>query len=122
MPKAAKYLLIWRAERRAYELCDHPSQQLLTLTPGEPAWFAWLDTVPSFTFQGQQGQLTARKESRQRGEQYWYAYRRVGQRLTKKHLGRTTDLTVARLEETAALLAGAEVSPPDAAAVRTPSD
>ena len=122
MPKAAGYLLIWQAERRSYELREHPSQQLLTVTHGEQAWLAWLDTVPSFTFQGQQGQLTARKESRQRGDQYWYAYRRVGQRLTKKYLGRTTDLTVARLEEAAALLTGAEVSPPDAVAVRTPSD
>ena len=74
MPKAAGYLLIWQAERRSYELREHPSQQLLTVTPGEQAWLAWLDTVPSFTFQGQQGQLTARKESRQRGDQYWYAY------------------------------------------------
>jgi len=122
MPKAAKYLLIWRAERRAYELCDHPSQQLLTLTPGEPAWFAWLETVPSFTFQGQQGQLTVRKESRQRGDQYWYAYHRVGQRLTKKYLGRTTDLTLARLEETTALLTRAEASPPHEAATQVPSD
>src|SRR5436305_7101988 len=118
MPKAAGYLLIWQAERNSYELREHPSQHLLTVTPGEQAWFAWLDTVPSFTFQGQQGQLTARKESRQRGEQYWYAYRRVGQRLTKKYLGRTTDFTVARLEETAALLTRAEASPPHEAATQ----
>jgi hypothetical protein len=67
MPRATGYLLIWRAERRAYELYDSSNKPLLTITPGEQAWFAWLDSIPSFTFQGQQGQLTARKEARQRG-------------------------------------------------------
>src|SRR5438876_4818717 len=122
MPKAAEYLLTWRAEQRAYELYAYPSQQLLTVTPGEQAWFAWLDSVPSFTFQGQQGQLTARKESRRWGEGYWYAYRRVGERLAKKYLGRTADLTLARLEETATLLTRARVSPPPEAATRVPAE
>ncbi len=121
MPKAAGYLLIWGAERGAYALYASPSQTLLTVTPGAQAWFAWLDSVPSFTFQGQQGQLTARKESRQWGEGYWYAYRRVGPKLTKKYLGRTADLTLARLEETATLLARTEAFPLPEAATRVPS-
>jgi hypothetical protein len=87
MPKAAEYRLTWSSERQVYELREHRSQQLLTITPGSPAWFAWLDSVPSFTFQGQQGQLTVRKESRQRGDRYWYAYRRVGEKMVKKYLG-----------------------------------
>src|SRR5260221_14045824 len=116
MPKAAGYLLIWGAERGAYALYASPSQTLLTVTPGAQAWFAWLDSVPSFTFQGQQGQLTARKESRQWGEGYWYAYRRVGPKLTKKYLGRTADRTLARLEEAATLLARTVAFPlPEAA-------
>src|SRR5260370_22582080 len=117
MPKAAGYLLIWGA----YALFASPSQTLLTVTPGAQAWFAWLDSVPSFTFQGQQGQLTARKESRQWGEGYWYAYRRVGPKLTKKYLGRTADLTLARLEEAATLLARAQASPLPEAATWVPS-
>jgi LuxR family maltose regulon positive regulatory protein len=122
MPKAARYLLLWRAERRIYEFREHQSQQLLTLTPGGQAWFAWLERAPSFTFQGQQGQLTVRKESRQRGDRYWYAYHRIGHRLMKKYLGRTTDLTVALLEEVAALLTGAQASPPHQATTQLSAD
>jgi predicted ATPase/DNA-binding CsgD family transcriptional regulator len=122
MPKAAGYLLIWRAERGAYELSASPSKPLLTVTPGTQAWFAWLDSVASFTFLGQLGQLTARKESRQWGEGYWYAYRRVGPKLTKKYLGRTADLTLARLEEAATLLARAQASPLPEAATGVPAE
>src|SRR5258708_23917674 len=121
MPKAAGYLLIWGAERGAYALYASPSKALLTVTPGAQAWFAWLDSVASFTFQGQQGQLTARKESRQWGEGYWYAYRRVGPKLSKKYLGRTADLTLARLEEAASLLAGAQAFPQPEIATRVPA-
>jgi LuxR family transcriptional regulator, maltose regulon positive regulatory protein len=104
MPKAAEYHLIWRPERETYEVRAHRGQHLLSVAPDEPEWFAWLDAITSFRFHGQRGQLTVRKESRQRGEQYWYAYRRVGQKMAKKYLGRTTDLTIAHLEETAILL------------------
>src|SRR5260221_3159150 len=121
MPKAAGYLIIWRPEPGVYALYASPSKALRTVPPGAQAWFAWLDSVPSFTFQGQQGQLTARKEPRQWGEGYWYAYRRVGPKLTKKYLGRTAELTLARLEEAATLLAGAQASPLPEAATWVPS-
>ncbi len=104
MPKAAEYRLSWSAEREVYELREHRSQRLLPVTPGGRAWFAWLDSIPSFTFQGQHGQLTVRKELRQRGDRYWYAYHRVGAKMVKKYLGRTTDLTLTRLEEIAGVL------------------
>ena len=122
MPKAAPYRLTWRAARSAYELREYPSRHLLSLTPGEPTWFTWLDSVLSFTFEGQHGQLTVRKESRQGIDGYWYAYHRTGPKLTKKYLGRTARLTLARLEETAALFTGAEVSPSYEAAIPGPSD
>ena len=122
MPKAAEYRLTWSSEREVYELREHRSQRLLMVTPGGRAWFAWLDSVPSFTFQGQHGQLTVRKESRQRGDRYWYAYRRVGEKRVKKYLGRTTDLTLARLEEIAALLIAAESSCLREASAHMPSD
>ena len=122
MPKAAEYRLTWSLEQEVYELREHRSQRLLTVTPAGCAWFAWLDSVPSFTFQGQHGQLTVRKESRQRGDRYWYAYRRVGQKMVKKYLGRTTDLTLARLEEIAALFMAAELSPLREASAHMPSD
>src|SRR6266568_6095945 len=122
MPKAAPYCLTWRAAHSAYELREYPSRHLLPLTPGEPAWFTWLDSVLSFTFEGQHGQLTVRKEFRQGIDGYWYAYHRTGPKLTKKYLGRTARLTLARLEETAALFSSEEVSPPYEAATAGPSD
>ena len=122
MPKATEYRLIWHSEQKAYELRKHPGGHLLPLTPGEDEWFACLDAVPSFTFSGKLGQFTARKESRQWGDRYWYAYGRVGPKLTKKYLGRTSDLTLARLEETAALFTRAKASPSHEAATQMPSD
>ncbi len=49
--------------------------------------------------------FTARKEARGRGDVYWIAYRKVSGKLTHKYLGRSVDVTLARLEEVAATLA-----------------
>jgi len=76
----------------------------LDVVPGSPAWFVWLAEVSSFAFSGQAGSYTARKEAAQRGDRYWYAYLRTGQKLAKKYLGKTADLTLARLEEVAGVL------------------
>ncbi len=110
MPKAAAYRLIWCAPRGGYELLDHHQGHVLPVLPGSPAWFAWLTTVPSFTFEGQQGHLTVRQERKQRGGTYWYAYRRQGNRLAKRYLGRTSELTLAHLEEVAASLSALRLS------------
>jgi LuxR family transcriptional regulator, maltose regulon positive regulatory protein len=107
MPKAAAYLLIWRPEREIYELRVSQSNRLLPVAPASQEWFTWLAAVPSFTFRGQAGQLTVRQEARSRGGTYWYASRRVGEHMVKRYLGRTPDLTPARLEEVAALVAEA---------------
>jgi LuxR family maltose regulon positive regulatory protein len=122
MPKEASFRLSWQAGRGDYELCEHQSGQLLPVAPGEREWFAWLETVSSFTFHGQYGQLTVRKEPRPRGQGYWYAYHRAGQKMAKRYLGRAADLTLARLEEAAALLTGVEVSPPKEPVVQMPLD
>src|SRR5205085_924823 len=58
----------------------------------------------SFAFQGQQGSFSALLEAVQRGERYWYAYLRTGQKVRKKYLGKTADLTRARLEQVARVL------------------
>ena len=50
------------------------------------------------------GFMTVRKERRQRGTAYWSAYRRQGQRLRKRYIGRSNALTQARLEQIAAHL------------------
>src|SRR5258708_398507 len=94
--------LSWRADRQLYELDEQGRKQFFPLTSDEEQWGAWLASISAFSFQGQQGHLTVRKEARPRGDQYWYAYRRVGPRMMKKYLGRSTSLTLARLEEIAA--------------------
>ena len=108
MPKASEYLLAWYAMSGVYELRENHNERLIPVTADESAWFAWLGSVPSFTFHGRCGQLTVRKESRPHGGSYWYAYRRIGKKMTKKYLGRTTELTLARLEKIAAQVTDAE--------------
>ncbi len=94
--------LHWHANRQLYELEDEGRSVSFPFAGDEGEWSAWLANVSSFSFHGQHGQLTVRKEARPRGDQYWYAYQRVGQKMAKKYLGRSADLTLARLEETAA--------------------
>jgi LuxR family transcriptional regulator, maltose regulon positive regulatory protein len=106
--------LIWRADRQLYELDKQDKKQFFLLTDDEEQWVAWLESISAFTFQGQQGPLTVRKEARPRGDQYWYAYRRVGPRMRKKYLGRSTTLTLTRLEEIAAAFPPAAPSSPPA--------
>src|SRR5438552_8678800 len=103
MPKAA-FTLTWSAASDTYEWSAEQGFEVLPLVPDSPAWFAWLAERSSFAFHGQQGSYTARLETMQRGERYWYAYRRAGQKLRKKYLGKTADLTLARLEQVARVL------------------
>ena len=104
MPKVPAYTLLWSSAHQAYELHEHSSPMALSLESESPAWFAWLADVPSFAFHGQRGSYTAHKETKQRGGVYWHAYRRSGGTLTKKSLGKTADLTLARLEHVASQL------------------
>ena len=92
MPKVASYRLAWSFTDQAYQLQETREQAQLQIVPESPAWFAWLDQVSSFAFRGQRGHYTARKESRPRGEAYWYAYVGAGNRL-----GKTTDVTLAAI-------------------------
>src|SRR5579875_599309 len=109
MPKAAPYRLGWDPKQGTYILHDTGSQWALSVAPDSHAWLDGLASIPSFTFRGQHGQLTLRQETRS-GRTYWYAYRRVGQKMTKRYLGRTTELTPARLEQVAAQLAADALS------------
>jgi LuxR family maltose regulon positive regulatory protein len=109
MPKAAPYHLRWDPRQSSYTLHDTGSQRALWVAPDSHAWFDGLASVPSFTFSGQHGQLTLRQEIRSGGS-YWYAYRRVGQKMAKRYLGRTTELTPARLEQVAAQFAADALS------------
>src|SRR5947209_9334441 len=103
MPKTTS-TLNWSTASQTYELSGQQSGEPLTLVLDSPAWFAWLAQQRSFAFRGQAGSYTARQEAVQRGERYWYAYLRTSQKLRKKYLGKTADLTLARLEQVARLL------------------
>lgn len=76
-----------------------------TIPVGSQQWYTWLEGNTSFVFEGNTGHLTARREKR-RGGTYWYGYRRRGGTLYKTYLGRSHELTQARLEQASATLAG----------------
>lgn len=104
MPHAASFRLSWVDQDRVYELSTSTHESTFRLASEEPSWLAWLEQASSFAFHGQQGSFTARKETKQRGSVYWYAYRKHEGTLVKKYLGKTADLTLTRLEEMARLL------------------
>jgi ATP/maltotriose-dependent transcriptional regulator MalT len=104
MPKVPTYTLAWSSAIGAYELYQTHDRNVLRIVLGSPEWFVWLDQVSTFAFSGKGGRYMARKETKQRGDCYWYAYLAAGERLTKKYLGKTVDLTLARLEYIAVLL------------------
>src|SRR6266487_4558969 len=101
MPKNARYNLAWSPLHQAYKLHESQGSAVLDIVPESPAWFAWVSQVSSFAFHGRNGSYTACKECKQRGEGYWYAYARVGGKLTKRYLGRGIGLTLPRLEQAA---------------------
>lgn len=65
----------------------------------------WLESVGSFRFVpvGNSKPYTVRKESGKGGD-YWYGYRKVAGRLHKKYVGKTSELSTAKLEEIAEAL------------------
>ncbi|MBA3822975.1 MAG: hypothetical protein H0X24_03595 [Ktedonobacterales bacterium] len=107
MPRRNTHELRWDQVDQSYTLWIAGDPNASAFAPASPAWNAWLDATPSFTFTAQSGaNFTARQEKVQRGGTYWYAYRRVQGRLVKRYLGRSTDLTLDRLEALAEVYAG----------------
>ena len=70
-----------------------------------PQWLDWLTSHKQFKFKGTAGHFSARRETRH-GSDYWYAYRRRSGTLNKVYLGKSEEITPARLEQAAANLAG----------------
>ncbi len=68
-------------------------------------WYAWLEQNSTFAFVGPTGTFTARKERVQRGGAYWKAYRKRDGKLRRAYMGKSNELTIARLQSVAALLA-----------------
>src|SRR5260370_14950289 len=113
MPKAAPYRLTWVGEHRIYGRGEAlNNEQSLPGPPGSAELFSRLSSIPSFAFTGQHGRLTVRQEVRGGAGTYWYAYRRHGDKMLKRYLGRTADLTPAHLEEVALQLIAPSVSSP----------
>ncbi len=124
MPKPARHALIWSAEREVYAARDEKQRNVLSLRENDQALFDWLASHTSFSFQGRHGHLNLLKETRSRGsEGYWYAYLRQGKRTIKQYVGRTPDLTIARLEKLADTLSTrADQTPPSSTVARSLQD
>jgi LuxR family maltose regulon positive regulatory protein len=117
----AKTTPIVRGNTLTYQQ-DEQEQVLLVETP---AWYAWLETAPTFAFTSEAGTFTARKEraGNQRGGWYWKAYRTRRGKLTSLYLGKSETVTLARLQAVAQALADAlvETAPDNDADVALPS-
>src|SRR5215469_13742400 len=106
MPKTAQFRLAWSWERGTYEMFEHEHVPAPFAQDGGEHWHTWLANHTSFAFQGKNGCVNLLKESRKnRGEGYWYAYRRRGRHTVKRYLGRSAELTVTQLETVAAKMA-----------------
>jgi len=81
-------------------------------------WRQWLAaaTTTTFRFEHPLCNFTARRE-RKRDGSYWYAYRTRGGALQKAYLGKSTDLTLDRLQEVAAGFARRSAAPTPTAPV-----
>lgn len=97
MPRFAEYALTWSPERDAYALSTRGTTMYDPLQEEDAVWLAWLASHSSFSFAGKHGHMTLRKEPRQRGESYWYAYRSQGQKTTKLYTRNDPPLPLARL-------------------------
>ena len=104
----------------------HEPPGVASVVVNSPAWFAWLEdpATRSFSFEGPNGTLTARRERRTGSlEGYWTAYRKQGGKLRKVYLGKAAKVTVERLDHAAGLLTGsgseAEANPELAATSAT---
>lgn len=73
---------------------------------GYTEWEPLLEQIEAFEFNGPAGGFTARKERRAHGRAYWYALTWGSSGRRKTYLGRSTELTLARLEAIASKLYG----------------
>lgn len=76
-------------------LCIGTGQEHIAIDSA--AWFAWLEEVHGFAYTAGGARFVARKQPR--GQQaYWYAYARCAGTVRGVYLGRSADLTGARLQ------------------------
>jgi hypothetical protein len=98
MPKGTEYKITWSQAHQAYELEHTPFMFPLN----DDSLRSWLKLIDAFHLETQTGHnLTARKETKQRGSAYWVAYKRVDGKLQKKYLGEASKITLTQLEAVA---------------------
>lgn len=73
----------------------------LALLPDSPEWFAWLETISSLRFLGQQGRWSAYRD-KGRSSGCWFAYRRINGHQYVRSLGSPEQFTIDRFEQMAA--------------------
>lgn len=98
-PRAILPLIEYGADGTYIVIC--PQQGELALTPDSPEWFAWLETIFSLRFLGQQGRWSAYRD-KGRASCCWFAYRRINGHQYVRALGSPHQLTIARFEQMAA--------------------
>src|SRR5260221_4765409 len=84
-------------------LLSTEEDQAIPIVVGSVQWFEWLrkETSTIFSFHSLDGSYTARKEraGNRRGGWYWKAYRKHQGTQYRAYLGKSEDLTLARLNE-----------------------
>lgn len=89
-------------------LVIHEGAQTRKIAVGSAAWFEWVERENStlFAFHMPEGNYTARKEGSGsgRGGWYWKAYRKHRGKLYRAYIGKSKDLTLAQLRDTAQIL------------------
>jgi chromosome segregation ATPase len=70
-----------------------------------PKGAVWLELIGSFRYEptGANKPYTVRQETKKGGD-YWYGYRKVAGKLHKKYIGKSSELSMAKLEEIAEAL------------------
>ena len=100
-PRAILPLIEYIAAGTYIVICPHQGE--LALIPDSPGWFAWLETISSLRFLGQQGRWSAYRDKR-RAVHGWFAYRRINGHQYVHALGSSHELTITRFEQMAATL------------------
>ncbi|QBD75116.1 hypothetical protein EPA93_03535 [Ktedonosporobacter rubrisoli] len=107
MPRYSAHQLKWSEDTQSYEFFI--DGQLCSSAHGTD----WWEKIAAFSFRGRSGDYcTVRKETKQRGDAYWYGYRRQAGRLVKRYIGKTVDLSLAHLESIAKSLANDKLPSP----------
>jgi LuxR family transcriptional regulator, maltose regulon positive regulatory protein len=101
MPQPLRYALIWSHEHQHYTLTRDGQPEQGFLPADQSAFVRWLEEHTAFAFLGQAGRISVLKEARRGGTGYWYAHRTQHRHTRKCYLGRTAQVTFARLEEVA---------------------